>query len=148
MINLKRLMIAVCVSSVAVLCLLVAVGCQHSNPRNDLLVDIAVSQGVIRFVEAGATPADDAKRREDLIAALSVARQFVSRDEAVSSVNWADEFVRLMDWDSLAVPDQTLLAQVLELVRSELELRTADGAELKVYLGRVIDVAIHAASDL
>lgn len=148
MINVKRLMIAICASSVAVLCLLVAVGCQHSNPRNDVLVDIAVSQGVIRFVEAGATPADDAKRREDLIAALSVARQFVSRDKAVSSVNWAEEFVRLMNWDSLSVPDQILLAQVLELVRSELELRTADDAELKVYLGRVIDVAIHTASDL
>ncbi len=148
MINLKRLMIAICASSVAVLCLLVAVGCQHSNPRNDLLVDIAVSQGVIRFVEAGATPADDAKRREDLISALSVARQFVGSDAPVSSVNWADEFVRLMDWDSLAVPDQILLAQVLALVRSELELRTTDDAELKVYLGRVIDVAIDTAGHL
>lgn len=144
MINLKRLMIALCASSLVVLCLLVSVGCQHSSPRNDLLVDIAVSQGVIRFIEAGATSAEDAERRDDLIAALSVARQFVDGDTPVSSINWTDEFIQLMDWESLSVNDQILLAQLLELVRSELDMRTSD-AELELYLGRVIDVAIHSA---
>ena len=147
MINLKRLMIALCASSLVVLFLLVSVGCQHSSPRNDLLVDIAVSQGVIRFIEAGATPAEDAERRDDLIAALSVARQFVDGDTPVSSINWTDEFIQLMDWESLSVNDQILLAQLLELVRSELDMRTSD-AELELYLGRVIDVAIHSAGSI
>lgn len=147
MINLKRLMIALCASSLVVLCLLVSVGCQHSSPRNDLLVDIAVSQGVIQFIEAGATPAEVADRRDDLVAALSVARQFVDGDTPVSSINWTDEFIQLMDWESLSVNDQILLAQLLELVRSELDMRTSD-AELELYLGRVIDVAINTAASL
>lgn len=146
--NPLRLLVAVCVGSLLTLLVVSMVGCSASNQRNDLLVDIAVSQGVVRFVEAGATAAEDAKRREDLIAALSVARQFVHTDQPVSADHWADQFILLMDWDALSVSDQMLLAQVLELVRVELERRTAGSDDVKIYLRRVVDVAINTAAHL
>lgn len=145
--NVIELMKVLCAFSLAGLCLLVLPACESVSARNDLLVDIGVTQGVIRYVEAGSTPAADAQRRESLITALSVARQFVQSDEYFDSLNWADGFVRLMDWDSLSVADQVLLSQVIDLVRQEIAGRIGD-AEVRIYLGRVIDVAINTASKL
>lgn len=145
--NIIELMKVLCAFSLVGLFLLMLPACEGVSDRNDLLVDIGVSQGVIRYVEAGSTPAADAQRRESLIAALSVARQFVQSDEYFSSLNWVDGFFRLMDWDSLSVADQILLSQVIDLVRQEIAGRVGD-AEVRVYLGRVIDVAINTASKL
>lgn len=141
-------MIVLCATSLAGLFLLTSPGCESPQARNDVLIDIAVSQGVIRYVDAGATDAEDAERRERLIAALSVARQFVSADAAPVGNDWADQFVKLMDWDALSVPDQILLSQVLTLVQQEIELRTANELEVKVSLSRLINVAIDTAGRL
>lgn len=123
-------------------------GCESTKARNDFIVDVAVSQGVARYVGAASSTADAVDRRERLISALSVARQFVSGDEPLAVSDWADDFIRLMDWDSLSVPDQILVAQVLELIRQEIEVRAAGDAEVKIYLGRLIDVAINTARTL
>lgn len=146
--TLNSLMVMLCALSFAGLALLVMPGCETVKTQNDFIVDVAVSQGVARYVSAGASVEDRVSRREDLIAALSVARQFVASDEPVMVSDWADEFIRLMDWDSLSVTDQILISQVLELVRQEIELRSAGDEQVKVYLGRVIDVAINTASRL
>jgi len=146
--RLTNLMLALCAASLAGLCLVVVPGCESTTARNDLLVDVAVSQGVIRYVEAGATAVEDADRRERLIAALGVARGFVSADAPALGDDWADQFVKLMDWDALSVPDQVLLTQVLTLVRQEIELRAVNDVEVKVSLARLIDVAINAAGKL
>lgn len=143
--TLKHLMTGICLSSLVALCVLVLSGCQSVENRNAVLVDIAIGQGVARYIDAGATAIDDAKRRDELIAVLSVARQFIDSDVPVSSINWSDEFVRLMKWDSLDVGEQILLAQLVELVRKEIELRTGGNDEVEMYLGRFIDVAIDTA---
>lgn len=146
--SLQSLMIVLCAASLAGLFVLTAPGCESTKTRNDVLVDIAVSQGVIRYVEAGATAVEDADRRERLITALSVARQFVGADSPALGSNWADEFVKLMDWDALSVPDQILISQVLTLVQQEIESRTANEVDVKVSLARLIDVAINTAGRL
>ncbi len=124
------------------------VGCGSVEARNDFIVDVAVSQGVARYVGAASSTADAVDRRESLIASLSVARQFVSGDEPVSAADWSDDFMLLMDWDSLSVPDQILVAQVLELIKQEIDARASGGVEVKIYLGRLIDVAITTARKL
>lgn len=146
--SLKSLMIALCAASLMGLFVITAPGCQSTSARNDLLIDIAVSQGVIRYIEAGSTPMENAARRERLIAALGVARQFVSSDTSPVGSDWANQFVMLMDWDALSVSDQVLISQVITLVQQEIELRTANEAELKVSLSRLIDVAINTAGQL
>lgn len=142
-------MVMLCAYSLLGLFLVTAHGCGSvsSVARNDLLVRVAVSQAVMRHVAAGESPAADAQRREDLILALGVARQFVHSDEPFDSATWVDGFIELMDWDSLSVADQILIAQVLELVRQEIDARF-DGAEARIYLGYVIDTAINAAGSL
>lgn len=123
-------------------------GCESVKARNDFIVDVAVSQGVARYVSAASSAAEAVERRESLIAALSVARQFVSGDEPLSVSNWPDDFIRLMDWDSLSVPDQILIGQLLEMIRQEIDIRAAGDDQVKIYLGRVIDVAINTARQL
>lgn len=146
--SLKSLMIVLCATSLAGLFVLTAPGCESTKTHNDVLVDIAVTQGVVRYVEAGATAVEDAERRERLIAALSVARQFIGSDSPALGNDWADQFVKLMDWDAISVPDQVLISQVLTLVQQEIESRTANEIEVKVSLARLIDVAINTAGRL
>lgn len=143
--SLKSLMVLLCGFSLLGLLGLVAPGCSSLDGRNQVVVDIAVTQGVARFVDAGASPAEKAQRREDLTSALSVARQFIKTEDFSTSANWTEDFVRLMDWDSLSVPDQVLISQLLTLLRDEIDLRTANNDGVKVYLARVIDLAIATA---
>jgi hypothetical protein len=112
-----------------------------------LLVRVAVSQAIVRYVDAGESAAADIQRREDLILALGVARQFVQSDEPFDAATWVDGFIDLMDWGSLSLADQILITQVLELVKQEIDARF-DGAEARIYLGYVIDTAITAAGSL
>jgi hypothetical protein len=147
--SLKSVLVLLCSFSLLGLFLAVAPGCGSvsSVARNDLLVRVAVSQAVVRYVDAGESPAADIQRREDLILALGVARQFVQSDEPFDAATWVDGFIDLMDWGSLSLADQILITQVLELVKQEIDARFV-GAEARIYLGYVIDTAINAAGSL
>lgn len=140
-------LLLVCVASLASFGVTALQGCESLRGHSDLLVDISVSQGVIRYVEAGATATESVQRREQLISALSVARKFVVSDEPFNASTWLGEFQSLMHWDALSVADRILLGHVLDLVRQEIDKRAGDSA-VRVYLNRVINVAIDTAAQL
>jgi hypothetical protein len=128
---------------------LVSPGCTlvDNNGHADFAVQVAVTQGVVRFVEAGESPVARAYRKESLISALSIARVYVDSGEPLDVLNWSDEFIRLMDWDAVSVADQLLLMQLIGFVRIELDARVGDSAT-RIYLGRVIDLAINVAKEV
>lgn len=135
------------VAILAVAILVCVSGCASVNDdRNELLVQLAVSQGVARYIDAGVTDAEDELRRERVIEVLSVVRQFVVSDESFDPDTWSDEFVRLIDFDSLSAPDQMLVMQLLTLVRQEIDARVGD-SDVRIFLSGIVDVAIEAAVD-
>lgn len=144
----NSLMVMLCAFSLAGLLLVLLPGCEMLKRHNSFFVDIAVNQAVVRYLDSSADQADAIEKRERLISSLSVARQFVSTDSPVELGNWENDFIQLMNWDSLAIRDQILIRQVLSLIRQEIELRSAGHDEVKIYLGRVIDVAINTARQL
>lgn len=119
------LMLALVLSVVVSGCSLVqTVGDYFSE--NPLVASVVVRQSVVRYIDAGESPIDILKRKDDTIDVLTKTLDYLdgnprARVDALMSV-----LREHIEWDSLSAPDRLLLMDVIEFVQTSLEAKQAE----------------------
>jgi hypothetical protein len=88
---------------------------------NPVIAQVAVTQAVARFIEAGDSVERIAERKADAIAVLTKTLSYLdgnprSRVDAIFAVLNAH-----IDWDAMSPPDRLLLVEVIRFVQTDLE---------------------------
>jgi hypothetical protein len=114
---------------------------------NPLVVNIAVSQAVLRYIEAGG-PGEVYDRRDQVLSVMNQTLAYIDSGAQAQVDSVFEVFIRLVDWDSLSLADQYLAQQTLHLVSGSIQARVERGeidGDAQVVLRSIVTTAISAA---
>lgn len=137
---------AFCISLALLLCV-TACSSLEGLDDNPLLVRLAVSQAVLRYVEAGDTAEAVQARKAGVLSVMSKTLAYIDDEKArVDSV--MDVLLSLIDFSELSIADQMLVVEAIGLVQYQLDSRIAGGElphDSLLLLRSVVQTAIDSA---
>jgi hypothetical protein len=96
--------------------------------ENHVIVNIATSQVVSRFIDAGATDEDKQKRAIDFSDRANRVLEFIDGNPLTTVDGLLIIIDSAVDWEKLSYPDKILIGNIILLI--EVELRKVEGQEL------------------
>lgn len=150
MIRAVRVAIYTLVAVLVLAAMTVQTGCSTIERIGDnpVVVRIAVSQAVLRYIDAGDTPEAVQDRRADVLSVMTQTLDFIDSGAQAPVDSVLQVFVSLVDWDRLSLADQYLAHETLVLVQEALHRRIERGeleADSLLVLRSVVQTAIDAA---
>lgn len=128
----------------------VAQGCSTFERLGDspVVVRLAVSQAVLRYIESGDTAVDAEERRAEVLAVMSNTLGYIDVGASATVDNVVEVFVSQINLNSMTVADQLLARETILLVRNNLHRRVLDGelpADTVLALRSIVQTAIDTA---
>jgi hypothetical protein len=118
---------------------------------NPVIVRIAVTQGVLRYIEAGEDRADIATRKNNLVSVLTNTLTMIDSGEHVGVAVVFEHFVESIRLHDMSVSDRLLAIEVLRMVQHSLNERIGRGElpeATMLVLRDIVKTAIDAANYL
>lgn len=115
---------------------------------NPVLVRIAVTQGVLRYIESGDGEAEIAERKQDVVAVMTQTLSLIDSGENIGVATVFDYFIDAIDLDGMTAADRHLAMETLSFVQLALNDRIRSGelpGETMLALRGVVQSAIDAA---
>lgn len=113
-------------TAVTLALLLLVSGCATLN-TNPLLVDMAVRQAVLRYIDAGDSEADKHKRAAAVVAVVQKADSFLEGEPQADVSTLLLVVDHAINWDALSPADRMLLSDVMTLVKHALQEKQSEG---------------------
>jgi hypothetical protein len=95
--------------------------------KNDFVVNLAVSQGVMRYIDSGDTEQDKQNRQDGVIRLVDTMEQYIDGNPSAVVGTIFEVLIARINWDAMSDADQSLVRDIIGLVELKLEEKQQDG---------------------
>lgn len=94
--------------------------------NNPLVARLAVSQAVLRYIDAGDTPVVIQERRDNVLAVMEKTLAYIDNEQARAE-SVMTVLLSMIDFSELSIADRALAVEAIGLVQYQLDVRIAGG---------------------